>query len=97
MIAHLKGSAAVVKSLATQWITSYQDDHLPETFRAIVRALDHPGTVVHLESRDDPPAPLYSASVAVIEVLINPETPLWTDLDWNSAPADLKSIIRNGR
>jgi alpha-D-ribose 1-methylphosphonate 5-triphosphate synthase subunit PhnH len=65
-----------------------RDDRHTETFRAIVQALDHPGTEVHLESNDDPPWPLHAASAAAIAALVNPETAVWTDLDWDSPPAD---------
>jgi alpha-D-ribose 1-methylphosphonate 5-triphosphate synthase subunit PhnH len=86
----------VVRSHAARWLTATLDDSLPETFRAIVQALDNPGTMVHLESQNDPPLPLHSASAAVIEALVHPETPVWTDLNWNSPPADWLHTVCGG-
>ena len=86
----------MVRSHATRWLTATLDDRLPETFRAIVQALDNPGTIVYLESQNDPPLPLHSASAAVIEALVHPETPVWIDLDWNSPPADWLQTVCGG-
>jgi alpha-D-ribose 1-methylphosphonate 5-triphosphate synthase subunit PhnH len=84
------------RSHAIRWLEAAVDDRLPETFRAIMKALDHPGTIVQLESCETPPAALHSASAAVIEALIHSKTAVWTDLDWNSLSADWLQSVCSG-
>ncbi len=55
-----------------------------QTFRAILRAMEHPGQIVTV--RHDPIAPqeFYSATAAACLTLLDCETPVWTDIDWES-------------
>jgi alpha-D-ribose 1-methylphosphonate 5-triphosphate synthase subunit PhnH len=63
------------------------EDPAPGTFQAVVSALEHPGAAVHLPQPDSLPWPLNSASAALLATWVNPETPVWTDLCWDSDPA----------
>ena len=56
-----------------------------QTFRAILEAMAHPGMLVKIKSRLYIPELLNPASAAVCLTLLDDETPLWTDLSWNSS------------
>jgi alpha-D-ribose 1-methylphosphonate 5-triphosphate synthase subunit PhnH len=56
-----------------------------QTFRAILTAMVYAGRLVKIRSKLSVPERLNKASAAVCLTLLNPETPLWTDLGWNSA------------
>jgi len=56
-----------------------------QTFRAILDALAHPGQLVKIKSKLNVPEILYPASAATCLTLLDDETPLWTDLSWNSS------------
>ena len=77
----------MARSHAIPWLSLDGDDPVPATFRSILYAFDHPGAVVHLPKSEGLPWPLNSASAAVLAAWINPGTPVWTDLDWDSEPA----------
>jgi alpha-D-ribose 1-methylphosphonate 5-triphosphate synthase subunit PhnH len=77
----------VVCSHAIQWLPIAAEDPAPGTFQAVVTALNHPGAAVHLPQLDSLPWPLNSASAALLATWVNPETPVWTDLCWDSDPA----------
>jgi alpha-D-ribose 1-methylphosphonate 5-triphosphate synthase subunit PhnH len=50
--------------------------------------LEKPGVAVRLTGRGNLPQPLNRASAALLAAWLNPETPVWTDLRWDSATAD---------
>ena len=77
----------MVRSHAIQWLPIAAEDPAPGTFQAVVTALKHPGAAVHLPQPDSLPWPLNSASAALLATWVNPETPVWTDLCWDSDPA----------
>jgi alpha-D-ribose 1-methylphosphonate 5-triphosphate synthase subunit PhnH len=77
----------VVRSHAIQWLPVAEEDPAPGTFQAVLSALEHPGVVVHLPKYNGSPWPLNSASTALLTTWVNPETPVWTDLCWDSDPA----------
>jgi alpha-D-ribose 1-methylphosphonate 5-triphosphate synthase subunit PhnH len=56
-----------------------------QTFRAILEAMAHPGMLVKINSKLYNPELLNPASAAVCLTLFDNETPLWTDLSWNSS------------
>jgi alpha-D-ribose 1-methylphosphonate 5-triphosphate synthase subunit PhnH len=56
-----------------------------QTFRAILEAMAKPGIPVKIRSRLFFPEGLNTASAAVCLTLFDDETPLWTDLNWNSS------------
>jgi alpha-D-ribose 1-methylphosphonate 5-triphosphate synthase subunit PhnH len=56
-----------------------------ETFRTILEALAHPGQLVKIKSKLNVPEILNPASAATCLTLLDDETPLWTDLSWNSS------------
>lgn len=57
-----------------------------QTFRAILKAMVQPGQLVRIKSRlNYIPGLLNAASAAVCLTLLNAETPLWTDLSWDSS------------
>jgi alpha-D-ribose 1-methylphosphonate 5-triphosphate synthase subunit PhnH len=56
-----------------------------QTFRAILEAMAKPGIPVKIKSRLYFPEGLNTASAAVCLTLFDNETPLWTDLNWNSS------------
>jgi alpha-D-ribose 1-methylphosphonate 5-triphosphate synthase subunit PhnH len=56
-----------------------------QTFRAILEAMAHPGMLVKIKSKLYIPELLNPASAAVCLTLFDDETPLWTDLSWNSS------------
>ena len=56
-----------------------------QTFRAIIAAMVHAGQLIKIRSKLSMPEQLNKASAAVCLTLLNPDTPLWTDLGWNSA------------
>jgi alpha-D-ribose 1-methylphosphonate 5-triphosphate synthase subunit PhnH len=56
-----------------------------QTFRAILEAMAHPGSLVKINSKLYFPERLNTASAAVCLTLFDDETPLWTDLSWNSS------------
>jgi alpha-D-ribose 1-methylphosphonate 5-triphosphate synthase subunit PhnH len=76
----------VVRFRAVQWFPLAEEDPAPGTFQAVVNALEHPGAAVHLQKPDPLPWPLNSASAALLATWVNPETPVWTDLCWDSDP-----------
>ena len=49
------------------------------SFRAILEAMSRPGRVQRVDARISPPAPLCSASAAVLLSLADADTPLWLD------------------
>ena len=53
-------------------------------FRAVLGAMTHPGRIFRLHTGLDVPSPLYPATGAVALVLLDYETPLWTDLPFDS-------------
>jgi alpha-D-ribose 1-methylphosphonate 5-triphosphate synthase subunit PhnH len=55
-----------------------------QTFRAIIEAMAHPGQLVKIKSKLHHPEMLNLASAAACLTLLDDETPLWTDLSWNS-------------
>ena len=77
----------MARSHAFQWLPVAGEDPIPCTFQAVLTALEHPGAAVRLPKSEGLPWPLNSASAAVLAAWINPETPVWTDLHWNSEPA----------
>ena len=77
----------MVRSHAIQWLPVAEEDPAPGTFQAVVTALEHPGVVVHLPKHNGSPWPLNIASTALLTTWVNPETPVWTDLRWDSDPA----------
>ena len=54
-----------------------------QTFRAIVKALDNPGSLVQIKSKLSAPSVLNSASAALFLTLCHNETKVWADLTWN--------------
>jgi alpha-D-ribose 1-methylphosphonate 5-triphosphate synthase subunit PhnH len=56
-----------------------------QTFRAILEAMAHPGMRVKINSKLYIPELLNTASAAVCLTLFDDETPVWTDLSWNSS------------
>jgi alpha-D-ribose 1-methylphosphonate 5-triphosphate synthase subunit PhnH len=56
-----------------------------QPFRAILEAMAHPGMPVKINSKLYFPERLNTASAAVCLTLLDDETPLWTDLSWNSS------------
>jgi alpha-D-ribose 1-methylphosphonate 5-triphosphate synthase subunit PhnH len=77
----------VVRSHAAQRLSVAGEDPAPCTFQAALTALEHPGAAVHLPKFDGIPRPLNNASAALLAAWVNPETPVWTDLAWDSEPA----------
>lgn len=77
----------MVRSHAIQWLPVAEEDPAPGTFQAVLAALEHPGAAVHLPQPEPIPWPLNSASAALLATWVNPETPVWTDLCWDSDPA----------
>ena len=77
----------MVRSHAIQWLPVAEEDPAPGTFQAVLSALEHPGVVVHLPKYNGSPWPLNIASTALLTTWVNPETPVWTDLCWDSDPA----------
>jgi alpha-D-ribose 1-methylphosphonate 5-triphosphate synthase subunit PhnH len=55
-----------------------------QTFRAILDAMAHPGQLIKIKSKLHIPEILNPASAAACLTLLDHETPLWTDLSWNS-------------
>ena len=66
---------------------AFEDPELgsEQTFRAILEAMVHPGRCVRIKSNLFVPDLLNAASAAVCLTLLNSETPLWTDLSWDSS------------
>jgi alpha-D-ribose 1-methylphosphonate 5-triphosphate synthase subunit PhnH len=56
-----------------------------QTFRAMVKALDHPGHFVQIKSKLSVPEVLNPASAALFLTLCNDKTTVWADLNWNFA------------
>jgi len=56
-----------------------------QTFRAMVKALDHPGHFVQIKSKLSVPEVLNPASAALFLTLCNDKTTVWADLNWNCA------------
>ncbi|MGD9301185.1 MAG: phosphonate C-P lyase system protein PhnH [Desulfobacterales bacterium] len=54
-----------------------------QTFRAMVKALDHPGHPVQLKSKLSVPGDLNPASAALLLMLCHGETTVWADLSWD--------------
>ncbi|MBI5579712.1 MAG: phosphonate C-P lyase system protein PhnH [Deltaproteobacteria bacterium] len=77
----------MARSRAIQWLPVTKEDPAPGTFQAVLIALEHPGAIVRLPKPDSIPWPLNSASAALLAVWVNPETPVWTDLGWDSDPS----------
>jgi alpha-D-ribose 1-methylphosphonate 5-triphosphate synthase subunit PhnH len=55
-------------------------------FRAVLEAMSRPGRIHRLPALAEPPAPLHSATAAVLLTLADADTPVWLDraepLDW---------------
>jgi alpha-D-ribose 1-methylphosphonate 5-triphosphate synthase subunit PhnH len=77
----------VVRSHAIQWLPAAGEDPAPGTFQAVRIALEHPGVAVHLPKFVGFPWPVNNASAALLAAWVSPETPVWTDLSWDSEPA----------
>lgn len=56
----------------------------PQTFRAIFRAMEHPGQLVTVRQNPVAPQEFNSATSAACLTLLDCETPVWTDIDWES-------------
>ncbi|MGD8961828.1 MAG: phosphonate C-P lyase system protein PhnH [Desulfobacterales bacterium] len=56
-----------------------------QTFRAILKAMVQPGQLVKIKNKLYIAKLLNAASAAVCLTLLNAETPLWTDLSWDSS------------
>ena len=78
----------MVSSHAIQWLPVDVEDTAPGTFQAVLTALKQPGAAVRLPTSDGLPWRLNGASAALLATWVNPETPVWTDLHWDSEPAD---------
>lgn len=57
-------------------------------FRAVLDAMTHPGRVITVPERPEPPAPLHPAATAICLALVDMDTPLWLD-----APARTPSVL----
>ncbi|CAB1066046.1 hypothetical protein D1BOALGB6SA_10845 [Olavius sp. associated proteobacterium Delta 1] len=55
-----------------------------QTFRAVFTAMDHPGQLFSIRQDPYAPAIFNSASAAICLTLLDFETPVWTDIDWQS-------------
>ena len=68
------------------WGYGYDDPALGshQTFRAIFAAMEHPGQIVTIHENPGAPDVFNSASAATCLTLLDYETPVWTDVDWNS-------------
>ena len=66
-----------------------------QTFRAILEAMAKPGMLVKINSGLYFPEGLNAASAAVCLTLFDNETPLWTDLNWNSSLKPIGMCVRN--
>jgi alpha-D-ribose 1-methylphosphonate 5-triphosphate synthase subunit PhnH len=55
-----------------------------QTFRAIVEAMARPGQLIKIKSKVNNIEMLNMASAAICLTLLDDETPLWTDLSWDS-------------
>ena len=51
------------------------------SFRALLHALAHPGTILELPDAPDPPAPLNAAAAALALALCDADTAIWHDGD----------------
>jgi alpha-D-ribose 1-methylphosphonate 5-triphosphate synthase subunit PhnH len=54
------------------------------SFRVLLEAMSHPGRIFRLELAMEVPAPLHIAAAASALTLLDFETPLWTDLAFDS-------------
>ena len=54
-----------------------------QTFRAMVKALDHPGHPVQIKNKLSIPGCLNPASAALFRMLCHEETTVWADLNWD--------------
>jgi len=61
------------------------------TFRSVLDAVAHPGRVVDIDDRIEPPRPLHAAAAAIALTLVDFETPLWLD---GSVAADARDWLR---
>jgi alpha-D-ribose 1-methylphosphonate 5-triphosphate synthase subunit PhnH len=59
-----------------------------KTFRAILEAMAYPGQLIKLTNKLHIPPQLNTASAAACLTLLDNETPLWTDLSWDSSAID---------
>jgi alpha-D-ribose 1-methylphosphonate 5-triphosphate synthase subunit PhnH len=55
-----------------------------QTFRAVITAMEHPGQLITIRQDPYAPAIFNSASAAICLMLLDCETPVWTDIDWPS-------------
>lgn len=53
--------------------------HSQRTFRMVLDAIAHPGRIVVIGDRIEPPSPLHPAAAAIALTLVDFETPLWVD------------------
>jgi alpha-D-ribose 1-methylphosphonate 5-triphosphate synthase subunit PhnH len=83
------GRAAMITEIDVQELApGFEDPVLgpQQTFRSILEAMSHPGMLVKINSKLlYIPELLNTASAAVCLTLFHDETPLWTDLSWNSS------------
>ena len=55
-----------------------------QTFRSILDAMANPGQLITIRETPHAPEVFNSASAATCLTLLNNETPVWTDVDWQS-------------
>ncbi len=77
----------MVRSQAIQWLPAAGEDPAIGTFQAVRTALEHPWAAVCLPKFDGVPWPVNNASATLLATWVHPETPVWTDLCWDSDPA----------
>jgi alpha-D-ribose 1-methylphosphonate 5-triphosphate synthase subunit PhnH len=88
---HLQVSVAMISEMDLQKPTAgFKDPVLgpQHTFRAILEAMAKPGLLVKINSKLYLPERLNAASAAICLTLFDDETPVWTDLSWNSSAVD---------
>ena len=60
-----------------------------QTFRAIVAAMEHPGRLATVRENPHAPDVFHSASAAACLMLLEYETPVWTDIELRSPAINL--------
>ena len=68
------------------WRHGFDDPALesPNTFRSILAAMENPGQLSTICENPNAPAAFNSASAATCLALLDHETPVWTDVDWQN-------------
>ncbi len=68
------------------WRLGFEDSAagLERTFRSIMQAMEHPGQLVTVRPNPIAPQEFNSATAAACLTLLDCETPVWTDIDWDS-------------